>query len=75
MYLAAMAYNLKKYLRTPQQLTRLALAVSLPSHLFWSSVLFCNSHANYRTLYDAPFGAYFQALTLKHGSQTTALSV
>jgi hypothetical protein len=45
MYLAAMAYNLKKYLRTPQQPTRLALALSLPSHL----VLFCSSHARYVT--------------------------
>jgi transposase len=47
LYLAAMAYNLKKYLRTPQQPTRLALALSLPSHLFWSPVLFCNSHWAY----------------------------
>lgn len=36
MYLTAMAYNLKKYLRTaaPQQLTNSAIALPLPSHLF-----------------------------------------
>ena len=45
-YLAAMAYNLKKYLRTPQQPTRVALA--LPGHLFWIPLPFYNSHWDYR---------------------------
>jgi hypothetical protein len=47
LYLAAMAYNLKKYLRTPQQPARLALALPLPSHLYWHSPSFCNSHDRY----------------------------
>ncbi len=44
LYLATMAYNLKKYLRTAPQPVRLALAFPLPSPLYWRLVLFCNSH-------------------------------
>lgn len=49
MYLAAMAYNLKKYLRAaaPQQPASAAIALPLPGHLSWSLVLFCNSHECY----------------------------
>jgi hypothetical protein len=49
MCLAAMAYNLKKYLRAtaPQQLASAAIALPVPSHLFWCFVLFCNSHWAY----------------------------
>jgi hypothetical protein len=49
MYLAAMAYNLKKYLRAaaPQQSASAAIALPLPGHLFWDLVLFCNSHWAY----------------------------
>jgi hypothetical protein len=55
MYLAAMAYNLKKYLRAaaPQQPVSLAIALPIPSHLFWCLILFCNSHPNYRTREEA----------------------
>ncbi|QKG54998.1 transposase [Hymenobacter sp. BRD67] len=51
MYLAAMAYNLKKYLRAaaPPQPISSAIALPQPSHLFWGSVLFCNSHVPSRT--------------------------
>jgi transposase len=51
MYLAAMAYNLIKYLRAsaPQQPASAAIALPLPGHLFWCSVPFCNSHCNYKT--------------------------
>lgn len=49
LYLAAMAYNLKKYLRTPQQPARLALALPLPTPLYLLLLSFCNSHRNYKT--------------------------
>lgn len=49
LYLAAMAYNLKKYLSAPQQPARAALALPLPGHLYWALVSFCNSHSNYKT--------------------------
>jgi transposase len=51
MYLAAMAYNLKKYLRAaaPQQPASLAISPPLPGHLFWRLILFCNSHIVYST--------------------------
>jgi hypothetical protein len=57
MYLAAMAYNLKKYLRAAvlQQPASSAIALPLPSHLLWSFVLFCNSHVNYRTAFEGVF--------------------
>jgi hypothetical protein len=53
MYLAAIAYNLKKYLRAaaPQQLVSLAIALPIPSHLFWCLILFCNSHTCYVILF------------------------
>jgi transposase len=46
MYFAAMAYNLKKYLRTaaPQQPASPAIELPLPGNLFWGLMLFCNSH-------------------------------
>jgi hypothetical protein len=45
MYLAAIAYNLKKYLRAaPQQPASATIALPLPGHLFWVFVPFCNSH-------------------------------
>jgi len=49
LYLAAMAYNLKKYLRAaaPQQPVSLAIALPIPSYLFWRIILFCNSHVDY----------------------------
>jgi hypothetical protein len=49
MYLAAMAYNLKKYLRAaaPQQPVSLAIALPIPSPPFWRLILFCNSHTHY----------------------------
>jgi hypothetical protein len=49
LYLAAMAYNLKKYLRaaTPQQPASADIALPLPGHLFWCLVAFCNSHCCY----------------------------
>jgi lipopolysaccharide export LptBFGC system permease protein LptF len=51
MYLAAMAYNMKKYLRAaaPQQPVSSAIALPIPNHLFWCLILFCNSHFRYRT--------------------------
>jgi len=52
LYLAAMAYNLKKYLDSPQPSARLALALPLPSHLYWTLISFCNSHRNYRTAFE-----------------------
>jgi hypothetical protein len=44
--LAAMTYNLEKYLRAaaPQQHASLAIALPLPSLLFWRLLLFCSSH-------------------------------
>jgi len=47
LYLAAMAYNLKKYLSAPQQPARAARALPLPSHLYWALVS-CNSHNAYK---------------------------
>jgi hypothetical protein len=48
MYFAAIAYNLKKYLRTaaPQQPASPAIELPLPGHLFWVLVPFCNSHVH-----------------------------
>jgi hypothetical protein len=31
----------------PQQLVSLAIALPIPSHLFWCLILFCNSHLAY----------------------------
>lgn len=52
MYLAAMAYNLKKYLRAAalHQLASATIALPLPAYPFWCLVAFCKSHANYKTL-------------------------
>jgi hypothetical protein len=47
LYLAAIAYNLKKYLSAPEQPARFALALPLPGHLYWTLVAFCNSHRHY----------------------------
>lgn len=44
LYIAAMAYNLKKYLRaTPQQPASLALALPLPGYLYWCLVPFATA--------------------------------
>jgi hypothetical protein len=50
MYFAAIAYNLKKYLRTaaPQQPASPAIELPLPGHLFWVLVPFCNSHRRFQ---------------------------
>ncbi|MDF7813890.1 hypothetical protein [Hymenobacter sp. YC55] len=45
LYLAAMAYNLKKYLRTtPQQQADNVVALPLPDQFRWALLYFCNSH-------------------------------
>jgi hypothetical protein len=44
LYLAAMAYNMKKYLGALRPTARLTSALSLPSHLYWALASFCNSH-------------------------------
>jgi hypothetical protein len=45
-FLGPWSISLKKYLRaaTPQQAASSTIALPLPSHLFWSLVLFCNGH-------------------------------
>lgn len=48
MYVAAMAYNLKKYLRlTPIQQSGMVIALPIPDQSLFVLVYFCNSHWHY----------------------------
>jgi transposase len=71
MYLAAMAYNLKKYLRAaaPQQQASPAIALPLPSH-FWGLVSFCNSHPSSRTSLGKVVGLGLLGRSAWHGTLT-----
>lgn len=47
MYIAAMAYNLKKYLRfNPLQQSGQVIALPAPNQFRWLLLYFCNSHSN-----------------------------
>lgn len=51
MYLAAMAYNLKKYLHaTPHHQAHQVVALPLPNQFRWLLLYFCNSHCNHYPL-------------------------
>ncbi|MVM36331.1 IS1182 family transposase, partial [Spirosoma sp. HMF4905] len=48
MYVAAMAYNLKKYLRfTPVEQSGMVIALQVPDQFYCILVYFCNSHCQY----------------------------
>ncbi len=48
MYVAAMAYNLKKYLRcTPEEQGGMVIALPVPDQFFCILLYFCNSHCKY----------------------------
>ncbi|WP_293688928.1 MULTISPECIES: IS1182 family transposase [unclassified Spirosoma] len=48
MYVAAMAYNLKKYLRfTPVEQGGMVIALPIPDHFYCILIYFCNSHLSY----------------------------
>jgi len=50
MYMAAMAYNLKKYLRfTPVEQSGMVIALPVPDQFYYILIYFCNSHLSYRT--------------------------
>lgn len=50
MYMAAMAYNLKKYLRfTPVDRSGMVIALPIPDQFCCIRIYFCNSHATYTT--------------------------
>lgn len=50
MYVAAMAYNLKKYLRfTPVEQSGMVIALPLPDPFYYLLIYFCNSHRSYAT--------------------------
>ena len=45
MYVAAMAYNLKKYMRfTPIEQGGMVVALPVPDQLYYILIYFCNSH-------------------------------
>lgn len=45
MYIAAMAYNLKKYLRfTAVEQSGMVIALPVPDQLYYIPIYFCNSH-------------------------------
>jgi len=51
MYVAAMAYNLKKYLRfTPAEQSGMVIALPVPDQFCYMLIYFCNSHDSYTTL-------------------------
>ncbi|WP_461151861.1 IS1182 family transposase [Spirosoma pulveris] len=48
MYVAAMAYNLKKYLRfSSVEHSRMVIALPIPDQFFYELIYFCNSHTIY----------------------------
>ena len=48
MYVAAMAYNLKKYLRfTPVEQSGMVIALPVPDQFYYILIYFCNSHYTY----------------------------
>ena len=50
MYVAAMAYNLKKYLRfTPVEQSGMVIALPVPNQFCCMLIYFCNSHRGYKT--------------------------
>ncbi|MCX6213810.1 IS1182 family transposase [Spirosoma sp.] len=50
MYVAAMAYNLKKYLRfTSVEQSGMVIALPVPDQFYYILIYFCNSHPSYRT--------------------------
>lgn len=50
MYVAAMAYNLKKYLRfTPVDQSGMVIALPVPDQFYLILIYFCNSHLSYTT--------------------------
>ncbi|GAB2595853.1 IS1182 family transposase [Spirosoma areae] len=51
MYMAAMAYNLKKYLRfTPVEQSGMVIALPIPDQFYFILIYFCNSHGHYTTV-------------------------
>lgn len=49
MYVAAMAYNLKKYLRfTPVEQGGMVVALPMPDQFYYILFYFCNSHISYK---------------------------
>lgn len=50
MYVAAMAYNLKKYLRfSPVEQSGMVIALPVPDQFYYILIYFCNSHGSYTT--------------------------
>jgi hypothetical protein len=48
MFVAAMAYNLKKYLRfTPVEQSGMVIALPVPDQFYYTLIYFCNSHCHY----------------------------
>lgn len=48
MYMAAIAYNLKKYLRfTPVEQSGMVIALPVPGQFYYILIYFCNSHNSY----------------------------